>query len=454
MTGWIPITGSQLRDSSGALISNATITWSPVDGNGNPISFRSGGQNGQVIRTPVTVPVSNGGFAITLPDVSLCSPSNVGFSVTVTDLETGDVILGPAGYNCVQPSSELYAASWCTASGGNFDQYTPNLPSVPIVFNAGGPLSGIGPPGGPGSPGQNGESATIAIGPTTLLPAGSAPTVSNSGTSSAAVLNFGIPAGQPGQNGTNGTNGQNGQPGAAAAVSIGPATALPSGAAPTVTNSGTSSAAVLNFGIPAGAPGQNGTNGQPGAAATVSIGTVTIAQPGQPGSVTNVGTASAAVLNIVLPVGDLSIGTVTTLPAGSPAMASFAPGSDSLHLVLNLGLPIGSGTGGTGTGTSPTVQGLTLTQAADGSNWAIISSNGAAASPALVTSGSAAATPQASLTLVDSTGGYLLVTVVGGTLEWAQTANSTGAVASQIIADTVTGGTRTLTSVQFDLVTT
>lgn len=46
-----------------------------------------------------------------------------------------------------------------------------------------------------GPPGTNGTSATVAIGETTTLPAGSPATVDNVGTSSAAVLNFGIPQG-------------------------------------------------------------------------------------------------------------------------------------------------------------------------------------------------------------------------------------------------------------------
>lgn len=49
-----------------------------------------------------------------------------------------------------------------------------------------------------GPAGQDGTSSTIAIGETTTLPAGSSATVENAGTSSAAVLNFGIPAGESG----------------------------------------------------------------------------------------------------------------------------------------------------------------------------------------------------------------------------------------------------------------
>jgi hypothetical protein len=49
-----------------------------------------------------------------------------------------------------------------------------------------------------GSKGDPGQAATITIGTTTTLPAGSSATVTNSGTASAAVFNFGIPKGADG----------------------------------------------------------------------------------------------------------------------------------------------------------------------------------------------------------------------------------------------------------------
>lgn len=49
-----------------------------------------------------------------------------------------------------------------------------------------------------GEKGDKGDAATITIGTTTTLPAGSSATVTNTGTSSAAVFNFGIPKGADG----------------------------------------------------------------------------------------------------------------------------------------------------------------------------------------------------------------------------------------------------------------
>ena len=53
-----------------------------------------------------------------------------------------------------------------------------------------------------------------------------------------------------------------------------------------------------------GKHGTDGVNGKDGAAATVAIGTVTTGEPGTTASVTNVGTDTAAVLDIIIPRGD------------------------------------------------------------------------------------------------------------------------------------------------------
>ena len=56
-------------------------------------------------------------------------------------------------------------------------------------------------PYGPQGAGTPGQAASVAIGTVSALEPGAAPTVDNSGTESAAVLNFGIPAGQAGADG-------------------------------------------------------------------------------------------------------------------------------------------------------------------------------------------------------------------------------------------------------------
>ena len=86
---------------------------------------------------------------------------------------------------------------------------------------------------------------------------------------------FVIPQGIQGPAGPTGPQGPQGDPGTAATIAAGTATSLAPGATPTVTNSGTSSAAVFNFGIPQGAQGNTGPAGRGIATITAVAGTPT-----------------------------------------------------------------------------------------------------------------------------------------------------------------------------------
>jgi hypothetical protein len=163
-----------------------------------------------------------------------------------------------------------------------------------------------------GGGGGSGTAATISVGTVTTGAAGSSATVTNVGTTSAAVFNFSIPRGDTGLRGPYGTNGSNGSNGAAATVSVGSVTTGAAGSSASVTNTGTSGAAVFAFTIPRGDAGTNGTNGTNGAAATVSVGSVTTGAAGSSASVTNTGTSGAAVFAFTIPRGD-------TGPAGPVA---------------------------------------------------------------------------------------------------------------------------------------
>jgi hypothetical protein len=93
-----------------------------------------------------------------------------------------------------------------------------------------------------------------------------------------------------------------------------------------VANSGTSSAAVFDFTIPRGDKGDKGDTGNTGAtgatgstgtAATATAGTTTTGAPGSSASVTNAGTTSAAVFNFTIPRGDVgSTGATGATGAG------------------------------------------------------------------------------------------------------------------------------------------
>lgn len=144
----IPVHGTQVIDSTGAPVSNATIYFAPVLANGTPASYRRGAAGGTAVVTPVSAGVVSGAFSLSLPDVSATNPADVCFAVTVVDNVTGISRLGP-GYKCVQPSSASASASWCSTVAGNtdcnFDMYTPNLaPGVQVVV---GPTGPQGPPG-------------------------------------------------------------------------------------------------------------------------------------------------------------------------------------------------------------------------------------------------------------------------------------------------------------------
>ena len=66
--------------------------------------------------------------------------------------------------------------------------------------------------------------------------------------------------GEQGPQGIAGTNGTNGTDGQSATIQIGSVTTLEPGSSATVTNVGTETNAVFNFGIPKGEPGENATN--------------------------------------------------------------------------------------------------------------------------------------------------------------------------------------------------
>lgn len=200
-------------------------------------------------------------------------------------------------------------------------------PQTSVVFSADqGPQGNPGPQGEPGTPGTPGAAATIAVGPTTTLPAGSSASVVNSGTSSAAVFDFSIPEGATGPTGPAGTP---------ATVAVGSTTTVPSGTPANVTNSGTASAAILDFSIPEGPAGPPGPlptlyvssfNGATGAVTGVS------SFNGSTGAVTGVSSvngSSGAVTGIATTAGNLSQ-FATTTSAQLAGVMSDETGSGSL----------------------------------------------------------------------------------------------------------------------------
>ena len=121
------------------------------------------------------------------------------------------------------------------------------------------------------------------------------------------------PTGPQGPTGETGPTGPQGEPGTAATIAVGTVTTGDPGTEASVTNSGTANAAIFNFTIPQGLQGQQGiqgpqgVQGETGEAATIQVGTVSTGEPGTEASVTNGGTENAAVFNFIIPRGEQGI---------------------------------------------------------------------------------------------------------------------------------------------------
>ena len=134
---------------------------------------------------------------------------------------------------------------------------------------------------------------SVTVGTTTTGSPGTSASVTNSGTANELILDFVIPKGDKGDTGDTGPQGP-----AYATVSVGSVTTGNAGTNASITNSGTSSAAVFNFTIP------RGDKGDTGDAATISVGTVTTTASGTTASVVNSGTSGEAVFDFEIPRGE------------------------------------------------------------------------------------------------------------------------------------------------------
>ena len=223
--------------------------------------------------------------------VSITSGGVMSFTIPRGDTGTTGAT-GSAG-----TAATITVGTTTTGNAGTSASVTNTGSSSAATFNFTIPKGDTGATGSTGSPGS---AATIAVGTTTTGAAGTNAAVTNSGSSSAATFDFTIPRGDTGATGTAGATGS------AATIAAGTATGLAAGAAPTVTNSGSSSAATFDFGIPAGA---TGATGSPGAAATIAVGTVTTGAAGSSATVTNVGSSSAATFDFSIPQGAAGTGS-------------------------------------------------------------------------------------------------------------------------------------------------
>lgn len=106
----------------------------------------------------------------------------------------------------IDQNGDLVGVNLSGGSGGGTGPAGPQGPQ--------GPQGPSGPTGATGATGDNGTAATITVGSTTTGLPGTDATVVNSGTTSAAILDFTIPRGDKGDQGDPGTPGSPGSPGA------------------------------------------------------------------------------------------------------------------------------------------------------------------------------------------------------------------------------------------------
>lgn len=143
---------------------------------------------------------------------------------------------------------------------------------------------------------QTGET-TVKVGTTSTLTPGSDAVVVNSGTDTHVVLNFGIPAGENGVSPHIGPNGN----WFVGTTDTGVKATGANGTSPTIGVNGNWFIGATDTGVHA--------QGSQGVAATVNVGTTTTLAPGNPASVTNVGTTSNAIFNFAIPQGAAGAGS-------------------------------------------------------------------------------------------------------------------------------------------------
>lgn len=186
---------------------------------------------------------------------------------------------------------------------------------------------------------------------------------------------------------------------------------------------------------PTGAAGTNGTNGTNGAAATIAAGTTSTLAAGLPATVTNSGTSSAAVFQFGIPQGVQGVTGATGptgagVPVGGGAGQFLVKNTATSYDTTWLATPLPTANGGSGAALSPAAgsiiygTGSVMAATAAGTADQVLTSNGASA-PAfetpqfayMTTTQRTALTPTKGQTVYDTDLGKLLV-YYGATTGW------------------------------------
>lgn len=192
-----------------------------------------------------------------------------------------------------------------------------------------GPIGPEGPKGDKGDAGEKGDAgdaATITVGSTTTGLPGTNAIVINSGTSSAAILDFTIPRGDKGEQGIQGPQGIQGE--------IGPQGPRGEQGIQGVQGPKGDTGETGPEG-PTGPQGIQGLQGIPGEAATIEVGTVTTGAQGTNVIIVNSGTSKDAVFDFTIPRGN----TGATGPQGPIGPTGpTGNGIDNISLISTAGL--------------------------------------------------------------------------------------------------------------------
>ena len=298
--------------------------------------------------------LNNPGANVAIPDSSVTKTLGTAGNFSVTLPVTDDTDLTPANWyytvsEIIDGVSQSYDILLPGSAATNGTVYLADIV----------PAAALGPEFA-SIQGPAGSAATITVGTVTAGTAGGTPTVTNSGSSSAAILDFVL---IPGNTGPQGATGATGPQGPAATVAVGTVSSVPFGGTASITNSGTSGAAVFDFVLvngptgpqgatgpqgpkgdtgdtgPQGPTGATGPTGPQGSAATITVGTVTSVPFGGTASVTNSGTSGSAVLDFVVVTGPQ--GAIGDLTATAPIDYT------SSTFSLRYGAGLGTASGGT-----------------------------------------------------------------------------------------------------------
>jgi hypothetical protein len=258
----------------------------------NPVDWTWGVEFRLTDELGTSVPISSFSFSLdagTTIDLAAVAP--------VPDANGTYYLIGPQGPT--GPANSLSIGTVTTGSAGS---------SASATITGTAPTQTLSLTIPRGDKGETGTAATATAGSTTTGSAGSSASVTNVGTTSAAVFDFVVPRGDKGDKGDKGDTGATGASGLNwqgiwsntadyvndDAVYYNNSSWFASGN-PTVGEEPTLSA---THWMPLALQGATGS------AATATVGTTTTGDAGSSASVTNVGSTSAAVFNFTIPRGD------------------------------------------------------------------------------------------------------------------------------------------------------